>query len=133
MYKKVNLQQDEHVLSSLTGLFEIFDGVQNIYYGDLFLTNKRLYVVSTKLINVEESFWFNGEMRDIEHSALIVGAHIISLYNNKYVIPICIRDAWIVNTKLDNFFKVFKFVLNGTHITKCSMNSYVIKPVDIVM
>ncbi|MBN8201590.1 hypothetical protein [Bacillus sp. NTK034] len=73
MYKKINLQEDEHVLSTLTGLLEIFDGVQNIYYGDLFLTNKRLYVVSTKLINVEKSFWFNGEMRDIEHTALIVG------------------------------------------------------------
>ncbi|GAB6577659.1 hypothetical protein bcgnr5416_53300 [Bacillus cereus] len=40
---------------------------------------------------------------------------------------------WYVNTKLDNFFKVFKFVIDRTYITKCSMNSYVIKPVDIVM
>ncbi|GIN88797.1 hypothetical protein J6TS2_51830 [Heyndrickxia sporothermodurans] len=40
---------------------------------------------------------------------------------------------WIVNTKLDNFIKVFKFVINRTYISKCSMNSYVIKPVDIVM
>lgn len=48
MNRMINLQQDEHVLYTLTGLLEIFDGVQNIYYGDLFLTNKRLYVISTK-------------------------------------------------------------------------------------
>jgi N-acetylmuramoyl-L-alanine amidase len=42
-------------------------------------------------------------------------------------------DVWIVNTKLDNFIKVFKFIINRTYITKCSVNSYVIKPVDIVM
>ncbi len=41
--------------------------------------------------------------------------------------------SWYVNTKLDKFFKVFKFIINWTHITKCSMNSNVIKPVNIVM
>ncbi|UIR28916.1 MBL fold metallo-hydrolase [Priestia flexa] len=40
---------------------------------------------------------------------------------------------WYVNTKLDRFFKVFKFIINRTDITQCSMNSNVIKPVDIVM
>jgi hypothetical protein len=56
------------------------------------------------------------------------------LYSIEPLLPIIAKSYfWIVNTKLDNFFKVFKFVLNGTHITKCSMNSYVIKPVDIVM
>lgn len=55
MNRKIILQQDEVILSALTGLFEIFDGVQSVYFGDLFLTNKRLYVVSNKLINAEES------------------------------------------------------------------------------
>ena len=41
--------------------------------------------------------------------------------------------GWYVNTKLDRFFKVFKFIIYWTHITKCPMNSYVIKPVDIVI
>ncbi len=40
---------------------------------------------------------------------------------------------WYVNTKLDRFFKVFKFIINRAYITKCSMNSYMIKPMDIVM
>ena len=79
MNRKNNLQQDEHVLSTLTGLLEIFDGVQNIYFGDLFLTNKRLYIVSNKLINMEKSFWFEGERKDIEHSTLIVGEHRITV------------------------------------------------------
>ncbi|WP_286163729.1 hypothetical protein [Bacillus sp. AFS088145] len=46
MNRKVNLQHDENVLSNVTGLLEIFDGTLNIYFGDLFLTNKRLYIVS---------------------------------------------------------------------------------------
>ncbi|MDQ0273964.1 phage tail protein, partial [Cytobacillus purgationiresistens] len=33
-------------------------------------------------------------------------------------------SPWYVNTKLDNFFKVFKFIINWTYITKCPMNSY---------
>lgn len=78
--KKIILQQDEHVLSILTGLLEIFDGTQNVYFGELYLTNKRIYVVSNRLINVEESsFWFEGENRDIEHSTLIVGEHRIAV------------------------------------------------------
>lgn len=79
MNRKINLQQDEHILSSLTGLLEIFDGIQNICFGDLFLTNKRLFVVSNKLINIRKSLWFDGEMRDIEHSTLIVGEHKIAV------------------------------------------------------
>ena len=42
-------------------------------------------------------------------------------------------QLWYVNTKLDRFFKVFKFIINRAYITKCSMNSYMIKPMDIVM
>lgn len=80
MFKKVDLQKDEHVLSHLTGLVEIFDGEQNIYYGDLFLTNRRIYFVSAKLINVEKSFWLKGEeLKDIQHTALIVGEHSIAV------------------------------------------------------
>ncbi|WP_042148446.1 hypothetical protein [Paucisalibacillus sp. EB02] len=79
MNKKMILQQDEYVLTTLTGLLEIFDGMQNIYFGELFLTNKRLYLVSNKLINIEKSFWFEEEMIDIEHSTLVVGEHRITV------------------------------------------------------
>jgi len=41
--------------------------------------------------------------------------------------------GWYVNTKLDSFFKVFHFVLNRTHIIKGSMDTQVIKPMDIVL
>jgi hypothetical protein len=43
-----------------------------------------------------------------------------------------INLTWYVNTKLDNFFKVIKFELNGTYITECAMDSNMIIPVDIV-
>lgn len=95
MNKNIPLQQDESVLSELTGLFEIFDGIQSVYFGELFLTNKRLYVVSNNLINVEESLWFEGEMRDIGHSTLIVGEHQITV-------------RWICRGNLLTFRKVFQ-------------------------
>jgi hypothetical protein len=43
-----------------------------------------------------------------------------------------IGTVWYVNTKLDNFFKVIKFELNGTYITECAMDSNMVIPVDIV-
>jgi len=46
-------------LFDLTGLFEIFE--------DLFLTYKRLYIVSIKLLNSKKSFWFE------EYIELFVG------------------------------------------------------------
>lgn len=96
MNRKIPLQQDESVLSVLTGLFEIFDGIQNVYFGELFLTNKRLYVVSNNnLINVEESLWFEGKMRDMGHSTLIVGEHQITV-------------RWICRGDLLTFKKVFQ-------------------------
>lgn len=95
MNRKIILQQDEYVLSTLTGLLEIFDGIQNIYFGDLFLTNKRLYLVSTKLINIEKYFWFEEELRDVEHSTLVVGEHRISI-------------RWAYNGNLLNFIKDFQ-------------------------
>ncbi|WP_419392771.1 hypothetical protein [Cytobacillus praedii] len=95
MNRNIPLQQDESVLSDITGLFEIFDGNQNVYFGELFLTNKRLYIVSNNLINVEESLWFEGKMRDIGHSALIVGDHQITV-------------RWICRGNLFNFSKVFQ-------------------------
>jgi hypothetical protein len=39
--------------------------------------------------------------------------------------------GWIVNTKLDNFFKVFPFVLDGTQISQCSVDSDVIEPMRL--
>ncbi|MHA7098185.1 hypothetical protein [Priestia aryabhattai] len=95
MNRKIKLQQDEHVLSSLTGLLEIFDGEQNIYFGDLFLTSKRLYVISTKLINIEKSFWFEEERKDVEHSTLIVGEHSITV-------------KWAYTGSLPYFIKAFQ-------------------------
>lgn len=95
MNRKVSLQQDESVLSELTGLFEIFDGMQNVYFGELILTNKRLNIVSKNLINVEESLWLEGEMKDIGDSALIVGDHQITV-------------RWICKGNLLYFKKVFK-------------------------
>ncbi|MEH7454984.1 hypothetical protein [Gottfriedia acidiceleris] len=79
MNRKINFQHDENVVSTVTGLLEIFDGTLNTYFGDLFLTNKRLYIVSTKLINMEKSFWFEGERKEFEHSTLIVGEHRITI------------------------------------------------------
>ena len=79
MNRKINLQHDENVLSNVTGLLEIFDGTLNIYFGDLFLTNKRLYIVTYKLIKMEKSFWFEGERKEFEHSTLIVGEHRITV------------------------------------------------------
>ncbi|MFP7736207.1 hypothetical protein ACLHDF_22935 [Priestia aryabhattai] len=101
MNRKIKLQQDEHVLFTLTVLLEIFDRVQNIYFGDLFLTNKRLYVISTKLINIEKSFWFEGEMKDVERSTLIIGEHRITV-------------KWAYTGNLLSFIKAFqKFNVNG--------------------
>ena len=41
--------------------------------------------------------------------------------------------AWIVNTKLDNFFKVYWFVLNRSQVAERSVNPDVIEPVHIVI
>ncbi|GHH99441.1 hypothetical protein [Neobacillus kokaensis] len=96
MNRKIILQQDENVLSTLTGLIESFDGMQNVYFGDLFLTNKRLFIVSNKLINVEVSLWFEGEeMGNIGHSTLIVGEHRITV-------------RWTYKGNLLNFMKTFQ-------------------------
>ncbi|WP_257350990.1 hypothetical protein [Pseudalkalibacillus decolorationis] len=95
MNRKISLQQDEHVLSTLTGLFECFDGTQNVYFGELYLTNKRIYLVTNRLINVEESFWFEEELRDIGHSTLIVGKHRITV-------------RWTYNGNLFNFMNKFQ-------------------------
>ncbi|PEJ48487.1 hypothetical protein CN692_23820 [Bacillus sp. AFS002410] len=95
MIRKVNLHQDEFVLSTITGLVEIFDGMQNIYYGDLFLTNKRLFIESNKLINFEKSFWFEGEMDTIKNSTLIVGEQRIEV-------------RWAYNGNLIYFIKAFQ-------------------------
>ncbi|MEH7515074.1 hypothetical protein V7146_20345 [Gottfriedia acidiceleris] len=79
MNSKVNFKHDEHLLSTVTGLLEIFDGTQNIYFGDLYLTNKRLYIVTNKLLNMEKSFWFEGKRKEFEHPTFIVGEHRISV------------------------------------------------------
>ena len=96
MNRKFILQREEYVLSTLTGLLEIFDGIQNIYFGDLVLTNKRLHVISPKLLNIEMSFSFEGETGDIEeHSTLILGDHRIAV-------------RWVFNGNLQNFIKSFQ-------------------------
>ncbi|XRG77127.1 hypothetical protein V5E38_14875 [Rossellomorea sp. GAMAL-10_SWC] len=79
MNRKVNFKHEENIVSNVTGLLEIFDGTLNIYFGDLFSTNKRLYIVTNKLIKMEKSFWFEGERKEFEHSTLIVGEHRITV------------------------------------------------------
>ncbi|GAA0610439.1 hypothetical protein GCM10009001_29650 [Virgibacillus siamensis] len=79
MKRKVSIQNDENIISSITGLFESFNGMQNVYFGDLLLTNKRLYLVGKKPINIEESLWFSGEERNNRQSTLIVGEHSIRI------------------------------------------------------
>ena len=60
-------------------------------------------------------------------------SHTISVKVRQFYISKTEGLIWYVNIKLENFFNVFKFVINRTFITKFSMDSYVIKPVDIVM
>jgi ribonucleoside-diphosphate reductase beta chain len=42
-------------------------------------------------------------------------------------------EIWYVNTKLNNFFKVFLFIFNRAQIPKCSVDSNVIKPMNIII
>ncbi|HLR61363.1 MAG TPA: hypothetical protein VK097_02870 [Lentibacillus sp.] len=95
MKKKIPLQNDENIISSITGLFEYFTGEQNVYFGDLLLTNKRLYLVGKNPINIEESLWFNGEERENRQSTLIVGDHYI-------------RIRWNCNGNLLEFIKMYQ-------------------------
>lgn len=73
MNNRQNLQQDERLLSTLTGLFEGFDGMQTVYFGDVCLTNKRLYIVSHPLMKMEASFWFGEETSRVDHFTFMVG------------------------------------------------------------
>ncbi|WP_019243428.1 MULTISPECIES: hypothetical protein [Bacillus] len=95
MNRKISLQKDENILSTITGILESFDGIQNVYFGDLVLTNKRLYIDGQKPLFLEKSLWFEGEMKDIGHSTLIVGEHSITV-------------RWTYNGNLINFMKAFK-------------------------
>ena len=89
------LQPDENVLAKLTCLLDYFDGTQNIYFGDLLLTNKRLSVVGKKPSIVEESLWFGDEMRDIGASTIIVGENSIKV-------------RWIYKGNLSDFVQKFQ-------------------------
>ncbi|HLQ98503.1 MAG TPA: hypothetical protein VK135_07435 [Candidatus Dormibacteraeota bacterium] len=79
MKRNTSIQHDENIISSITGLMESFNGMHNVYFGDLLLTNKRLYLVGKKPINIEESLWFDGEERNIIQSTLTVGEHYIKI------------------------------------------------------
>jgi pyridoxal 5'-phosphate synthase pdxS subunit len=52
----------------------------------------------------------------------------------RFKVPfVCGAKDWIVNSKLDNFFKVREFVLYRRHITECAMNSNMVIPMNIVI
>lgn len=95
MKRKVSIQNDENIISSITGLFESFNGMHNVYFGDLLLTNKRLYLVGKKPINIKESLWFSGEKRENRQSTLFVGDHYI-------------RIRWNCNGNLLGFIKTYQ-------------------------
>ncbi|GAB2575347.1 hypothetical protein [Gracilibacillus alcaliphilus] len=95
MNGRMNLYQGEKVLSTLTGLFESFDGMQTFYFGDLLLTNKRLYVKCNRFINTEESLWFGEEVQAVDQSTFIVGEHKITV-------------KWTYNGNLPDFIKKFQ-------------------------
>lgn len=101
MNNKINLHNEEQVLSSLTGVIELFDGTHNVYFGALYLTNRRILVEINRLLYVEElSFWFEGESRDFEYSTFIIGEVRIKV---KYVYsgnPLYFIKAF-QNTKID--------------------------------
>ncbi|WP_042351537.1 hypothetical protein [Bacillus massiliigorillae] len=101
MNRKIALQPDENILSTLSGLMESFDGTHNVYFGDLVLTNKRLYVVGKKPLPVEESLWFEEETRDVGPSTLIVGEQSVTV-------------KWTYNGNLKSLMKVFQRLAAST-------------------
>lgn len=95
MRPSIALQPDENILSNLTGLLESFDGTQNVYFGDLLLTNQRLIIVGKKPLLVEVSIWFEEEIKEFGPSTLIVGEHSVTV-------------RWIYNGNLAHFMKAFQ-------------------------
>ncbi|MBY7142602.1 hypothetical protein KFZ56_05815 [Virgibacillus sp. NKC19-3] len=98
MNRPMKLESDEKIVSCLEGLFEIFDGIQNVYFGNLILTNKRLYLVSNKQINIEKSFWFSKARIDMASSVLIVGESDES----------SIKVKWIYKGNFHHFTQAFQ-------------------------
>ncbi len=79
MKRKIALNHMEYLISEVSGLIASFDGMHNFYFGDLLLTNMRLYLVAKGSINVEVSMWFEDETKDINQSELIVGNHSLKI------------------------------------------------------
>ena len=50
-------------------------------------------------------------------------------YTNHYDSPL---GGWIVNSKLNNFFKVILPVLNWCQVTERGMKSVIVKPIHII-
>ncbi|MEH6940258.1 hypothetical protein [Bacillus sp. JJ722] len=79
------IQADENVIATVSGLFECFNGEQNYYFGDLLLTNKRLYIFGKAFLGLssEQSLWFNldnnEEMRKIKQNTFFVGNQSIKV------------------------------------------------------
>ncbi|WP_066193503.1 MULTISPECIES: hypothetical protein [Gracilibacillus] len=90
-----NLQQGEKLYSTLTGLFEGFNGMQTIYFGDLYLTNKRLYVVSHQFMKMETSLWFKEQESGIDHSTFMVGEDELTI-------------KWLYRGNLRDFMRQFQ-------------------------
>lgn len=97
------------------------------------LKKEILALAAFSIIGVGSLTSYNQVINEKQHSSVEEKKeNIITASMNQSDIPLN-HKWWIVNTKLDRFFKVFKFIIYWTHITKRPMNSYVIKPVDIVL
>ncbi|GAA0323531.1 hypothetical protein ACFQ4Z_16225 [Oceanobacillus oncorhynchi subsp. oncorhynchi] len=97
MSRKIKLEFDEKIVACLEGLFETFDGVQDIYFGDLILTNQRLYLISNKRINMEKSFWFSKERAGMTSSSSV------------FIVGTCrIKVKWVYKGDFLHFIQVFE-------------------------
>lgn len=101
------IQADESVIATVSGLFDCFTGEQNYYFGDLLLTNRRLYIMGKAFLGLssEKSLWFNlssnEEMRKIKQNTLFVGNHSIKV-------------KWLDKGNLSTFVDAFlKTTTNG--------------------
>ncbi len=100
---------------------------------DAYKTSKSLSILEKSEMGIYGLVAANGMSEAVTGKDMFGNELTEEQRQNSLLTALGIGGVWYVNTKLDNFFKVFKFVINRTYITKCPMNSYVIKPVDIVM
>ncbi|MCH1625938.1 hypothetical protein [Fredinandcohnia quinoae] len=91
----------EFEIATLEGLFEIDNSGIQYVYGSLFLTNKRLLLVSNQPLGFKESysFWFKDkEIPNLDRKQLKVGNETI-----------CLR--WIREEKLSRFYPLLDKII----------------------